>query len=89
MCPGLGFFKTQNFDKLMQIKHKHTYIYIYSERDISIYIYMCVYAFRSGGPSLKRSAEYPNGFASFVADQHAKVLVAWQYHSENSKSLAP
>ena len=50
---------------------------------------MCVYAFRSGGPSLKRSAEYSNGFASFVADQHAKVLVAWQYHSENSKRLAP
>ena len=41
VCPGLGFFKTQNFDKLMQIKHKHTYIYI--QREIYLYIYIYVY----------------------------------------------
>ena len=33
---------------------------------------------RSSGPSLKSSAHYPQGFAAFIADQHAKVLVAWK-----------
>ena len=32
---------------------------------------------RSGGPSLRGSAAYPKGFASFVADCYMEDRVAW------------
>ena len=30
---------------------------------------------RSGGPALKKSAEYPQGFATYIADCHEKCMV--------------
>ena len=32
---------------------------------------------RSGGPSLRQSAEYPQGFAEFVADRYMEDYASW------------
>lgn len=41
-----------------------------------IHMHFSLFLLRSGGPSLKSSAEYPQEFASWVADQHSKVLAS-------------
>ena len=32
---------------------------------------------RSGGPSLRQSTEYPQGFAEFVADRYMEDYASW------------
>ena len=71
LCVGVGPIHCLNHLS----KHKRLNIYIYN---IYIYFAGCRWP-RSGGPSLRKSAEYPQAFAEWMANHHIDFMVSWLY----------